>query len=196
MSACAFRLPSILRVPVTRPNKSYIGPTLVRVRSEATLCFMWSKMRVADESDAKERRKLANMRFEDFMEAIVRMATMKCVPTDEEVEQAGFDDGGQLLLALRSNPSEDKAFRSVRPAVWNMPLRQPIWRCAHHLLCFFARIIELRVHGVNVYSHNLKLSQREVTNFKKNQKIGVDERGQAESPAPLVRRTTVSKVTV
>jgi len=32
--------------------------------------------------------------------AIVRLATMKCVPTDDEVEQGGFDDGGagQMLL--------------------------------------------------------------------------------------------------
>ena len=35
---------------------------------EATLCFMWSKMRIANESEAKERRKLHNMRFEDFLE--------------------------------------------------------------------------------------------------------------------------------
>jgi len=144
---------------------------------EATLCFMWSKMRIANESEAKERRKLHNMRFEDFLEAIVRLATMKCVPTDDEVEQGGFDDGGQMLLTLRSNPAEDYAFRSKRPAVWNMPLRQPIWRCVHHLICFFARIIELRVHGVNAYGNDLQLKRREVLAFKRHQTHGLDERG-------------------
>ena len=49
---------------------------------EATLAFMWSRLRVANESDPRERRRMTNLRFEDFCEALVRIATMKCVPTD------------------------------------------------------------------------------------------------------------------
>ena len=58
-----------------------------------------------------------------------------------------------------------------------MPLRQPIWRCVHHLICFFARIVELRVHGVNVYGNDLRLKRREVLAFKWHQTHGLDERG-------------------
>ena len=148
---------------------------------EATLCFLWSKLRVANESDAKERRKMTNLRFEDFLEAIVRIATMKCVPTDEEVEEGGFDDGGQMLLALRRVPAHDRAFRASRPAEWNMPLRQPIWRCVHHLISFFVHVIEEQVHGSGA-GGDLVLSRREVCTFKEHHSHkGIDERGQEDA---------------
>ena len=152
---------------------------------EATLCFTWSKLRVANESDPKARRRMTNLRFEDFMEAIVRIATMKCVPTDAEVEAGGFDDGGQMLLALRSSPAEDRAFRASRPAEWNMPLRQPIWRCVHHLIAFMARVVAQRVHGsTSTGALKPELSRREVAAFKAHGlSKGVDERGRETAAA-------------
>ena len=140
---------------------------------------MWSKLRVANESDRRERRRMTNLSFTDFVEAIVRVATMKTVPTDEEVADGGFDDGGQMLLLLRSLPAQDRAFRKNRPAEWNMPLRQPIWRCVHHLITFLIRIVEFRVHG-STMAGDLVLSRREVIEFKRFQSTGVDERGKSD----------------
>ena len=49
---------------------------------EARLCFLWSRMRVADESDAAQRRAMCNLRIEDFYECLVRLATMKRPSSD------------------------------------------------------------------------------------------------------------------
>jgi hypothetical protein len=66
----------------------------------AKMCFVWSRMRVEREDELKSRRKLLQLCFEDFLEAVVRMATIKASPSAEEVEQAGFADGGEFMLQL------------------------------------------------------------------------------------------------
>ena len=109
---------------------------------------------------------------------------MKTVPTDDECAESGYEDGGQLLLALRASPADDYAFRSQRPAEWNAPLRQPIWRCVHHLVAFLARVVELRVHG-STSAGDLRLSRREVGLFKaQGLGKGVDPRGQEADAEP------------
>lgn len=133
---------------------------------EATLAFMWSKMHVANVSEASERRQLLHLGFEDFMEALVRIATMKCLPTDDEVAISGFDDAGQMLLAMSAIPANYAAFRAARPTRWNEPLRQPIWRAVHHLICLMVRSVGHQVHGCYMLG-DLKLTRREVATFKK-----------------------------
>ncbi len=39
--------------------------------------FIWSRMRVIDESKDASRRKMIHLSFEDFLECIVRLSTMK-----------------------------------------------------------------------------------------------------------------------
>ena len=132
---------------------------------EATLCFLWSRIRVPKESDEKDRRRMCNLRFEDFLEAITRLATCKCLPTDDEVADCGFEDGGQMLLALRKLPNEELAFKAARPQEWDSELRQPIWRCLHHLIALCVHTVTEVVHGSS--SGDLKLSPKEVEAFKR-----------------------------
>ncbi len=109
------------------------------------------------------------------------MATMKSMPTDEEVEDAGFADGGQMLLSM--SPYERRTFVSQRPQTWDGELRQPIWRCMHHLISLIVRTIE---DTVNVLwkvkdGGDLKLNRKEVATFKKMGGLAGAEMG---SPGP------------
>jgi len=148
---------------------------------EMTNCFMWSRMRVADETNIAERRKMCNLRFEDFLEALCRMATMKCMPTDDEVAQCGCSDGGHMLLSM--NPAERRKFAIQRPQTWDGPMRQPIGRAMNHLITYMIRIIEdtVSVLWKAPQEGDLKLSRKEVQAFKK---IGGLAGADSGSPGP------------
>ena len=44
---------------------------------EGVLCFVFSRLRVVDEESERGKRRLNSLSFEDFLEAVVRVATMK-----------------------------------------------------------------------------------------------------------------------
>jgi len=133
---------------------------------EARLCFLWSRLRVADESNAAQRRAMCNLRFEDFNECIVRLCTMKVIPTDEEVEDGGFTDGGEMFLELRK-ANEWRTWSMDRQIAWNDELRQPIWRCVHHIMAIITRGVEERLLGKDVpTTGNYKLTKKIVEKFK------------------------------
>ena len=52
---------------------------------EGTLAFIWSRMKVIEEQSKASRRKLLHLSFEDFLEAIVRLSTMKALPLRRRV---------------------------------------------------------------------------------------------------------------
>mmetsp|Transcript_10886 Transcript_10886/g.27892 ORF Transcript_10886/g.27892 Transcript_10886/m.27892 type:complete len:173 (+) Transcript_10886:722-1240(+) len=132
---------------------------------EARLCFLWSRLRVADESNAAQRRAMCNLRFEDFIECMVRLATMKRVPTDQETQDGGYVDGGELVLELRKNHSF-RAWCMARPQAWNTPLSQPIHRCVHHLMAIIIRTVEEPLLVMDEESRG-RLTKKEVRNFQK-----------------------------
>ena len=68
---------------------------------EFSLTFLWARMRVIDETPAKSRVKLTQLSFEDFLEALVRVACIKTLPTQEEIFDAGHADAGAFMLALQ-----------------------------------------------------------------------------------------------
>jgi len=117
---------------------------------DGALIFTWSRMRVANESTPKSRVKLLHLTFEDFLEAIMRLASAKAMPTDGEIAECGHLDGGTFMLALAEQPKEYAAFLDVYTPVgplasrWRQQ-RQPIWRAADHLLAHWVRIVEASV---------------------------------------------------
>ena len=52
---------------------------------DARLIFMWSRMRVIDEDDRTARERIENLTFWGFLEAMVRVAQSKALPTNEQV---------------------------------------------------------------------------------------------------------------
>ncbi|KAL3907462.1 MAG: hypothetical protein SGPRY_010160 [Prymnesium sp.] len=68
---------------------------------EMMLCFVWSRMRVFDMSN---KAAINQLHFEDFLEALVRVAATKTLPTDEHLFEAGFDDAGEFFLTLSADP--------------------------------------------------------------------------------------------
>lgn len=112
------------------------------------------------------------------------MATMKTMPTDDEVEAAGCEDGGDMLLKMV--PSERRNFVVQRPQNWDSEPRQPIWRCLFHLISLITRSIEgvvtVKVKGADPsVKADLRLTRAEVKTFKK---LGGLAGAEHSSPGP------------
>ena len=76
---------------------------------EAALTFVWSRMRVVDERPLKSRVKLTQLSFEAFLDALVQMACIKIMPTQEQCFDAGCSDAGEFILQLRKQPVHEYA---------------------------------------------------------------------------------------
>uniref|UniRef100_A0A7S4C291 Uncharacterized protein n=1 Tax=Chrysotila carterae TaxID=13221 RepID=A0A7S4C291_CHRCT len=102
---------------------------------EATLVFVWSRLHVVKEEEEASRRRMINLCYEDFLEAIVRSSTMKALPTDELLRAANFDDAGQYMLHLREANQEGlRIFYSRFGQRWFKQPKQPIDRCVVHMI--------------------------------------------------------------
>ena len=56
---------------------------------DATVVFVLSRMRVIDEKGKDAELKLQNLGVHDFYEAILRVACLKALPTDDEIAEVG-----------------------------------------------------------------------------------------------------------
>ena len=108
---------------------------------------------------------MCNLRIEDFYECLVRLATMKRVPTDVEVGAAGVADGGELVLALRRS-GEYRSWCMERQQAWNTTLDQPIWQAVHHLITIMIRTVEDDVLAVGEPATGKRLSRRQIEVFR------------------------------
>ena len=110
--------------------------------NDARLIFMWSRMRVIDEDCATARERIENLTFFGFLEAMVRVAQSKALPTDEQVAASGCADGGELLLKLRAeDPTGYREFVAAHDGEWWQPLRQPIANAIKHMLMLVMRTV-------------------------------------------------------
>lgn len=162
-------------------------------RREATFCFVWSRMRVVDEASDASRRRMVHLSFEDFLEAIVRMATMKALPFDDEIAEAGCADAGQLLLELQRHPDTYEAFMRDHAQAWDEAPRQPIDRCVDHLLSLIVHTVEGSVKG----NHNQSIGALEAGAFvaRGASELGalLDQFAAAAAPTSSPRRPTVRR---
>lgn len=60
---------------------------------DAVLAFVWSRHRVVDERLKASRIKMENLSLEDFYEALMRVAVVKALPTDDELTEAFLVSG-------------------------------------------------------------------------------------------------------
>jgi hypothetical protein len=128
------------------------------------LCFVFSRLRVIDEESERGKPKLSTLSFEDFLEALVRVATMKALPTYAELALLGARDAGTFLIGLRAkNPTGYAAFVKARERGWEDTLRQPIQRCLEHLLSLLLRTIE---YGLpSAVTTELTIREKELVKF-------------------------------
>ena len=138
---------------------------------EAKQIFMWSRIRTAKDHSQASLTCLRNMFFEDFMEGIVRLSMRVALPIDEEIQELGVDDAGEYLLSLaEQSPSLYRSFLRDRKGNWFGPPKQPIWRCADHLLNYITRLIEANSRG----DRDLTVSHNEATQFARQRTKGAE----------------------
>ena len=136
---------------------------------EAALVFVWSRMRVVDERPPKSKVRLIQLSFEDFLEGLVRISTIKCLPMDEDIFDAGVEDAGEFIEKMRDErPDEYKRWLSDHMREWDAPLPQPIFRLVEHLCHFVVRSVETTVirAGKRFAANDLLLTQAECKAFR------------------------------
>ncbi len=150
---------------------------------DATTCFVNARMRVIDEYAKGSMIKVKNLSFEDFLEALVRVATMKALPTEEEVADAGCDDAGGFFLKLKAAFKYDSFVRQ-NPQEWDQPLRQPIHKCVDALITIIIRHIEDETRGED----NLSLTEAEARAYLRVRGVGEGAAGKRKSRAGVAGR--------
>jgi len=105
-----------------------------------------------DEQNERGWKRTTNLAFEDFLEAFVRVATLKALPTDAMVEAAGCADAGELVLSMQGGAVDGqghayRAFVAANVRRWDTALKpgelgQPVARCVEHLACLMVRTVK------------------------------------------------------
>lgn len=83
-----------------------------------------------------------------FLEALVRVSTLKALPTDYEVAEAGHEDAATYLTALMA--TDEAAYAQLvreRAVEWGAAPRQPADRCVAHVIAMVLREIEEETAG-------------------------------------------------
>ena len=90
----------------------WIGPDLTL--REAVLSFSWSRMLVVDGQKVRGHLKETHLPLEGFFEALTRVAVLKALPTQAEIDSAGVDDCADFFLeVLEPYPDVYEQFRKV-----------------------------------------------------------------------------------
>jgi len=101
---------------------------------EIRLAFLWARMVVIAENTVKGRSKTTQLQFEDWLEILVRLAHQMALPTDAEISDAGLAHAGEFLMALRSQPDTEDAFKQARGRNMDQTPDQPIEQKVKHLI--------------------------------------------------------------
>ena len=91
--------------------------------------------------------KLVHLDFVCFLEAVVRVSTMKALPFDSEIASADCADAGEYLIELRGHPAIYKMFIEDHRQRWDEEPRQPIERCVEHLVAYIRRFVDSNTKG-------------------------------------------------
>lgn len=138
----------------------------------AKIIFKWSMIRATPDHSSKSERKMRNLTFLDFCEAIVRLACIVALPTDAELEEAKAEDAGEYLHALMDGGSgEMSSFVAERKTGWQSQPRQHVSRCVHHLVSILTRTILSDVGHGEVHVRN-GVTLEDAENFESRRKQG------------------------
>lgn len=108
-----------------------------------------------------------NLHFEDFLEALVRVSMMKSMPTNEEVEEGGYADGGELLLALKEQPDQyDRWLAEHQPALdLDRPFAQLALPVEYMVECL-ATLLVRTIEGAVSQTSNMIVNRKECDKYR------------------------------
>jgi len=98
---------------------------------DANLSFVWSRMRVVRECVAKDRARVVQLHFEDFLECLVRTASRKVGIQEKEAHKWGHSDAAQYIIAMQ----EDGTWESYLLECAKDPPEQPLIEEMTEMLC-------------------------------------------------------------
>lgn len=127
---------------------------------EVAMSFIWSRLRVVDVRQIDSQVRETQLHFTDFLEAVCRLATMKRLPTDEQIFEFGYEDAGEFCLKLKdASPSDWQDFleASERPFDDHAPLPQPNFRLVDHMCCVLVKAFDqaVRLQAPNPHSRRV-----------------------------------------
>jgi len=129
---------------------------------DATLAFVWSRMRVVDEQADRGRIQLTHLSFEDFLEALCRCSVCKAWPTRDQIEKAETGNAGVHLFNMkRDEPDEYLDLMEKRAVPWGGEPLQHISACVNHICWLLIVMCQQGVAGDG------RLSEKEVNTFLK-----------------------------
>ncbi|KAL1515733.1 hypothetical protein AB1Y20_002349 [Prymnesium parvum] len=142
--------------------------------TEAKLIFLWSRIRASTSSSITTYVRLRHLYWEDFLEAMVRLAAILALPTDMEIEHSEAADAGEFLLSLRAN-SETEYMRFVQKtkgSFFQEP-RQKIWRCFDHMMMLLVRTIEGNTSRQKYGEADNVVTEKEASQFFQKRRSGL-----------------------
>ena len=141
---------------------------------DATLCFVWSRMVVIDPRTRLGHLKESHLPFEGFLEAICRLAILKGLPTDREIEasewysdESPIDAAEYFERFSNDSPDEYQAFIEEHATPWGGTPQQPTHRCVAHLVSIIIRTIKV----ISAGNPETPLSQHDVEKWAKKAKL-------------------------
>ena len=81
------------------------------------------------------------LRYEDFLEAVVRVALIKALPTEEQIYDADCEDAGEFLLRLRANPNAYTTWLEENTRAWDAPPPEPVPRRVDGVCALLVRTV-------------------------------------------------------
>ena len=136
------------------------GPESGFGERQATGAFVLARSRVVREAETKGRAKLLQLCFEDWLEALVRVALFKAFPSDETIAAEGCVDAGHYVLQLQADSLAWTNFL-IRPR-----LVQSTDSLVKHLITLIFRTITTAL-GRPIDASNLEVTSSDVKAFDK-----------------------------
>lgn len=143
--------------------------------------FKWSMIRARPDHTIESERKMRQLAFEDWLEALVRLACTMALPTDAELDAAGAQDAGEFLHGLQDDGNGLDRFVREHRADWRGQPRQHVSRCVAHLIALLLRSVKQDVAKSIVdemgskdgsRSSRTEVSENEVIEFEKRRRSG------------------------
>ena len=137
---------------------------------DARFCFIWSRMHVMDARDDMGYMRDSCLPFEGFLEAMLRVACLKALPTDDELRESGSPHAGKFMASMKLEDEERYEawlLERASPLSPDPTPSQPIERCAYHTIAMMIHVIEIETKGRD----NQRLTEKEVVEWLKFHKI-------------------------